>query len=661
MKGGIKSLTLFPVLFLLAETLLASERFFPGDGVLVSDLDGGRTSADETGVTITAVPNRSWSGARLCLKSTFDATRFRSVTAVVTNMSDGPVELVFQAKCPSNPHSFFSGVQVLPPYAAGTIVAPVSAGVLPLPFALPGMRGYEPEAARLSPEELRRIGVFSVFRRCDSRTATFKVLSIDGEEETTPMSASLTETNFFPFVDRFGQYRHADWPGKVHDEKELVAQRVAEETWLAEHGDSPIPGADRFGGWAAGPKLTATGHFRTEKVNGKWWLVDPDGHLFYSHGIVGVRIASDTGVSGRERYFEWLPARDDVTYSACWFHYGRGADRSFYRNFGPYDAFSFPRANCLRRYGTDWAKEFAPLAHRRLRAWGVNTIGNWSDERMMTPGLTPYTDWIESRGPSINSKSGHRIPDVFAKEFVTNLERAAAKRAKVSGNDPWCLGWFVDNEISWGEKDDELARFVLSSSTNQPARIAFVRRLMAKGIDPANVPSGELCAFSREFEARYFSVVRATVKKHAPNRLYLGCRFLKHKADAVWRTASKYCDVVSVNVYRDEPAIDLPEGAEDRPLLIGEFHFGALDRGLLNAGLVPVSNQAERAERYMRYVRAARASNRIVGAHWFIWRDQALTGRSDGECFQAGFIDVTDRPYPEMVEASRTLAKEIYK
>jgi len=33
----------------------------------------------------------------------------------------------------------------------------------------------------------------------------------------------------------------------------------------------------KFGGWAEGPRQRANGFFRTEKVNGKWWLVDPEG------------------------------------------------------------------------------------------------------------------------------------------------------------------------------------------------------------------------------------------------------------------------------------------------------------------------------------------------------------------------------------------------
>ena len=39
--------------------------------------------------------------------------------------------------------------------------------------------------------------------------------------------------------------------------------------------------------------------------------------------------------------------------------------------------------------------------------------------------------------------------------------------------------------------------------------------------------------------------------------------------------------------------------------MIGEFHFGALDRGMFHTGLVPVENQAARAQAYKDYVLGA--------------------------------------------------------
>ncbi|MEI3004161.1 MAG: hypothetical protein V8T87_06005 [Victivallales bacterium] len=42
-----------------------------------------------------------------------------------------------------------------------------------------------------------------------------------------------------------------------------------------------------------GPKLKATGYFRVLRYQGKWWLVDPEGRLFWSTGIDVLRTHTD--------------------------------------------------------------------------------------------------------------------------------------------------------------------------------------------------------------------------------------------------------------------------------------------------------------------------------------------------------------------------------
>ena len=95
-------------------------------------------------------------------------------------------------------------------------------------------------------------------------------------------------------------------------------------------------------------------------------------------------------------------------------------------------------------------------------------------------------------------------------------------------------------------------------------------------------------------------------------------------------------------------------------MINGEFHFGALDRGMFHTGLVPTKNQGERAACYKAFVTACLRNPRYVGTHWFQWRDQALTGRGDGENYQIGFLTVTDQPYPELVQAAREIAATMY-
>jgi len=39
----------------------------------------------------------------------------------------------------------------------------------------------------------------------------------------------------------------------------------------------------KYGGFS-GTKVKATGFFRVEKIDGRWWFVDPEGCLFFSTG-----------------------------------------------------------------------------------------------------------------------------------------------------------------------------------------------------------------------------------------------------------------------------------------------------------------------------------------------------------------------------------------
>jgi hypothetical protein len=110
-----------------------------------------------------------------------------------------------------------------------------------------------------------------------------------------------------------------------------------------------------------------------------------------------------------------------------------------------------------------------------------------------------------------------------------------------------------------------------------------------------------------------------------------------------------------VNIYRyapDRATFDRIYALVPRPILIGEFHIGVPERGLA-PGLVQAMNQQERAIGYRYYVEQCAAHPALIGTHWFQWLDQPATGRNDGENYNIGFIDVSDRPYAEMVSAAK--------
>ena len=98
-----------------------------------------------------------------------------------------------------------------------------------------------------------------------------------------------------------------------------------------------------------------------------------------------------------------------------------------------------------------------------------------------------------------------------------------------------------------------------------------------------------------------------------------------------------------------------------RPVIIGEFHVGALDRGLFHPGLVAAIDQHERGDLH-RLCQERAEEPGLVGCHWFQYVDEPLTGRAyDGENYNIGFLTVTDTPHPELVAAARAIHRQTYQ
>ena len=631
-----------------------------------------------------------WPGVRMdFVAGECDLSAYGGVTIAVSNTTDKAMVVHLSVKGATVQGQTPGGMVVLLPHAVGEmrVLLHNMPWMLDAPLELNGMRGYPKATNEASTFDLRRVRSFHIFVIQNGTPGGFSVqrVSVLG---TSVKRKVLSAQTFLPFVDKFGQFIHDDWPGKIHNDEELAATRTAEDAWLKEQA-CPIPNADKYGGWAGGPQLAATGFFRTEKVGGKWWLVDPEGRLFFSHGVDCVGVGAATGVGFRENYFAWLPTKDDPLFGKLWGRVGGPAPLGFYKDPShlPYATFDFARANAVRKYGVQWRQLCAERAHARLHAWGLNTIANWSNSSICDMRRTPYTANFSTRGPVIEGSSGWwgKLRDPFAPEFTENAKKSAAAEAKRSGEDPWCVGWFVDNELSWGNDDREIGRAVLRSPAKQPVKVAArtlleekygtVDRLNAAWgtryetweafLAATNVPNETLCGtdlgdIHRAVVAHYFSTVRAAIKAVAPHRLYLGVRIAWGRA-VVYEESARHCDVVSVNIYSREPARDLPPAAVDKPMIVGEFHFGALDRGLFHTGLVATRDQNERAKCYRSFVNACLDHPRFVGTHWFQWQDQALTGRFDGENYQIGFVTVTDTPYPELVAAARDIGATMYR
>ena len=158
---------------------------------------------------------------------------------------------------------------------------------------------------------------------------------------------------------------------------------------------------------------------------------------------------------------------------------------------------------------------------------------------------------------------------------------------------------------------------------------------------------------------QYFSVCRAAMDKHFPNHLYLGCRF-HVRNPIITKAASRYCDVISVNIYQHSLEGIALATEQDRPWIISEYHFGIRDHGNLGVGLTWAADARNQADLVQAYLSDALRHPNYVGAHWFAWNDQGVTGRGDGENFGVGLVTITDRPVESLGAAMRTVSDSLY-
>lgn len=509
---------------------------------------------------------------------------------------------------------------------------------------------------------------------------------IEGEK-FLPDAMNMSKDEFYPFIDKYGQFKHTEWPGKVKSDADLEKARIAEEKDLAAN-----PGPKNFtkyGGWADGPKFEATGHFRVQKIDGKWWMIDPEGYLFWSHGIVRVSHSNAVtplegeNLKNRSFYFEDLPDKDSDFYQFYYTH--DQLLKPYYTARGIDSTYDFSSANLYRKYGEDYLADFNDICHRRLRSWGLNTIANSSDKEICLMDRTPYMDRFEVVSVSFPGTGGWwPVMDPYDPSFIVSLEKQLKDR-KRELEDPWCLGFFVDNEIAWGHPTN-IAEIVMKCPADQAAKKHFLSVLKGKyvTINALNEAWGtkfdswnalaqnrkavktndrnraDYLEFNRGVIHKYYSNIRGAFDRLAPGVLYMGCRFAGYTPDLV-SIGAEYCDVISYNIYDFTlDKVQLPEGV-DKPIMIGEFHFGAQDRGMFHCSQVEVESQKNRGDAYVRYVESGLRHPNIIGVHWHQYSDQATSARFCGENFQVGFTDVCDTPYPETIDAARNIGYRMYE
>ena len=510
------------------------------------------------------------------------------------------------------------------------------------------------EGANLKAEDVCRIHL-------TSSPDTLPMLRIKEVRFSTVMPDEYTlpdETQ----VDELHQWSARTWPGKtasLHD----MSERLKAE--LEAPAPRPRPGRSSHGG-SKELKFEASGWFRTHHDGQRWWLVDPEGCAFWSSGVDCIRPDGCVNVSGIENLFA-APLPDETDKAHLW-----------KRKDGQMQL-EAQMENLEKALGATWFDSWCELTRRRMISYGFNTIANWSEQRLTKRAGIPYVFTMKNF-PATEPCIFRDFPDVFADEYRVRSQEFAAQLSEIA-DDSQVIGYFMKNEPGWAFLQDfNLGLQLLRDDRPSCTRDAFLSFLKSRypGIDDLNqvwgtqlqdfddfrrrmTPEGEghlddTLEFTRRAVERFMRVPAEACRAVDPHHLNLGLRWAWVHSD-YQLAGSEYIDVFSINCYELRPnaeQIAALSAKTGKPLVIGEYHVGALDRGLPSGGIRNVRTMRESADAFRYYIENAAALPELVGAHYFQWNDQHVMGRFDGENMQIGLHDICYAPYPEMVEACQT-------
>lgn len=396
---------------------------------------------------------------------------------------------------------------------------------------------------------------------------------------------------------------------------------------------SDLPETDAYGG-LVGIQREATGFFRTEKIGGRWWIVDPEGHPCYNIGCCSVSMSPTT--RGRE---------------------------ALQATYGDEQA---------------WASETVAL----LADNGFNSLGCWSDyERLRAARpiiYTPRLNLMSGFGGRLRityQQPGHAgypndcIP-VFHPDFPEYCRASAKSQIGSLKDDPWLLGYFIDNELPF--RENALDRYMELPEDD------YGRKAAEQWIADNHVRRGEAgystedrLAFLEYVADAYFRITCEAIRAADPNHMVIGCRLhgASLRYEPVFRACGRYCDIVSVNYYGawtpDRERLDSWLKWAGKPFLITEWYAKGMDSGMLNetgAGWT-VRTQADRGRFYQNFTLALLENPGCVGWHWFKYMDNDPTSTSADPSnlnSNKGFLTNTYQPYSELLERMRALNEQAY-
>lgn len=302
-----------------------------------------------------------------------------------------------------------------------------------------------------------------------------------------------------PAVDEFGQSNLIHYDRKIESLDQLRKEWQAEDSEIV---SSPPFQYSKYGGYL-NARVEGSGFFRTKKIDGRWWFVDPDGYLFLSVGVDCIRpggAGNVRDVEVRSNIFKELPPEE--------FWFGR-------RQGSGIRTPSFGLWNLYRRYGEGYREKSLDMIIRRMEKWGINTIANWSDGELIAKNKKAFMLQLHGIGVEHDLMG---LADVYDPAFTSRVEQSIKNFVEPLKDNPWLIGYFTANEPVWGGQEDRLCSLIVNGA-ERPIRSKLVTYLAQE-----DTPGRR-----KEFIQNTFRIFLATVdnavQKYDRNHLNLGIRF----------------------------------------------------------------------------------------------------------------------------------------
>jgi len=431
---------------------------------------------------------------------------------------------------------------------------------------------------------------------------------------------------------------------------------------------------------------TKTGFFHVEKVNERWWIIDPEGYVFISFCLNHVVLHNSGSVDLLQDYNR---EKNISTFGEP----GNIQDRK-----------SFNKSQFVKNFKKMVADDYNELG---FNTYGFSPLEYRPPNVAYTVGLIrylPFSYWMKP--DRIN------YPDVFSDEWKKHIEKVIIGEWEIERikDDPWFLGyWFADCPIYTRKAADEnkgniydnprpavltWQESLKTSDKDSPAKRIFIDLVEERyngNINRFNRVYGtrctrfedihslgeELLSPKREYEAslddedflrliirEYYKTMRGIIRKYDTNHLILGDRINGNAGPSLTALSEikNWVDIIMLQFYgfyRDQKeAIEMVYGTTRRPILLCDSCFSFPLPKMTNPFGPQLGSQAERGKAYREYAEQVFSLPYIVGWHWCGYIDNYDTAEPGMQ--HSGIKNIYGELYTDLTDVMKEVNKGIY-